>query len=243
MKVLVLRHVRHEHLGTLALSLRASNLIYEYVNFYENEHPNILVDDLCGLIILGGPMNVYETNKYPFLQMEDRLIKQVIEKDAPVLGICLGAQLIAKALGSRVIKNKEKEIGWYPLKMTEEGSKDRLFKHFNSEETVFQWHGDTFEIPEGAVHLAKSTLFTNQAFRYRDNVYGLQFHIEVTPQMILEWLDVPENREEFLSLQGKINPVEIRTVTSKFISRLTSLAVDVFQEFCELIRKHNQGIS
>ena len=243
MKVLVLRHVRHEHLGTLALSLRASNLIYEYVNFYENEHPNISVDDLCGLIILGGPMNVYETNKYPFLQMEDRLIKQVIEKDAPVLGICLGAQLIAKALGSRVIKNKEKEIGWYPLKMTEEGSKDRLFKHFNSEETVFQWHGDTFEIPEGAVHLAKSTLCTNQAFRYRDNVYGLQFHIEVTPQMILEWLDVPENREEFLSLQGKINPVEIRTVTSKFISRLTSLAVDVFQEFCELIRKHNQGIS
>lgn len=243
MKVLVLRHVPHEHLGTLALSLRASNLIYEYVNFYENEHPNISVDDLCGLIILGGPMNVYETNKYPFLQMEDRLIKQVIEKDAPVLGICLGAQLIAKALGSRVIKNKEKEIGWYPLKMTEEGSKDRLFKHFNSEETVFQWHGDTFEIPEGAVHLAKSTLCTNQAFRYRDNVYGLQFHIEVTPQMILEWLDVPENREEFLSLQGKINPVEIRTVTSKFISRLTSLAVDVFQEFCELIRKHNQGIS
>ena len=243
MKVLVLRHVPHEHLGTLALSLRASNLIYEYVNFYENEHPNISVDDLCGLIILGGPMNVYETNKYPFLQMEDRLIKQVIEKDAPVLGICLGAQLIAKALGSRVIKNKEKEIGWYPLKMTEEASKDRLFKHFNSEETVFQWHGDTFEIPEGAVHLAKSTLCTNQAFRYRDNVYGLQFHIEVTPQMILEWLDVPENREEFLSLQGKINPVEIRTVTSKFISRLTSLAVDVFQEFCELIRKHNQGIS
>lgn len=239
MKVLVLRHVPHEHLGTLALSLRASNLIYEYVNFYENEHPNISVDDLCGLIILGGPMNVYETNEYPFLQMEDRLIKQVIEKDAPVLGICLGAQLIAKALGSRVIKNKEKEIGWYPLKITEEGSKDRLFKHFNSEETVFQWHGDTFEIPEGGVHLAESSMCTNQAFRYRDNVYGLQFHIEVTQQMILEWLNVPENQKEIVSLKEKINPEVIKVETPKFIGRLTFLSGNVFQEFCGLIRKRN----
>lgn len=239
MKVLVLRHVPHEHLGTLALSLRASNLIYEYVNFYENEHPNISVDDLCGLIILGGPMNVYETDRYSYLRMEDRLIKEAVEKDVPILGICLGAQLIAKALGARVIKNKEKEIGWYPLKITEEGSKDRLFKHFNSEETVFQWHGDTFEIPNGAVHLAESTLCTNQAFRYGHNVYGLQFHIEVTSQMILEWLNVSENQKEILSLKEKINPELIKTEIPKFIGRLNLLAGNVFREFCGLIKKQN----
>ena len=237
MKVLVLRHVPHEHLGTLAEALIANNITYEYVNFYENYSPNITIEDLCGLIILGGPMNVYETDQYLFLEMEDKLIKEAVEKGVPILGICLGAQLIAKALGAKVIKNKEKEIGWYPLKMTEEGSKDRLFNHFNSEETVFQWHGDTFEIPNGAVHLAESSMCTNQAFRYRNNVYGLQFHIEVTPEMILEWLNVPENQEEISPLKEMINPELIITEIPKFIGRLNLLAGNVFQEFCGLIRK------
>ena len=237
MKVLVLRHVPHEHLGTLAETLISNDITHEYLNFYENNISNISVDDLGSLIILGGPMNVYEADRYPYLEMEDRLIKQAIEKDVPILGVCLGAQLIAKALGSRVIKNKEKEIGWYPLNITEEGSKDRLFKHFNSEETVFQWHGDAFEIPEGGVRLAESSLCTNQAFRYGHNVYGLQFHIEVTPEMILEWLNVPENQKEIKSLKEKIDPELIKTETPKFIGRLNSLAEDVFQEFCGLIKE------
>ena len=237
MKVLVLRHVPHEHLGTLAEALIASNITYEYVNLYENDIPNITIKDLCGLIILGGPMNVYSTDRYPYLEMEDRLIKQAIERDVPILGICLGAQLVAKALGAKVIKNKEKEIGWYPLKITEEGSKDRLFMHFNNEEIVFQWHGDTLEIPEGGVHLAESSMCTNQAFRYRNNVYGLQFHIEVTPEMILEWLNVPENQKEIVSLKEKINPEVIKVETPKFIGRLNLLAGNVFLEFCGLIRK------
>ena len=120
--------------------------------------------------------------------------------------------------------------------ITKEGNEDKLFKHFHAEEIVFQWHGDTFEIPEGGVHLAESSMCTNQAFRYRDNVYGLQFHIEVTPQMILEWLNVPENRKEITSLE-KINPENIKTETPKFIGRLNLLAGNVFQEFCGLIRK------
>ncbi|HZX14642.1 MAG TPA: gamma-glutamyl-gamma-aminobutyrate hydrolase family protein [Thermodesulfobacteriota bacterium] len=241
MKVLVLRHVPHEHLGTLAEALRANNITYEYINWYENKNPSISIDNLHGLIILGGPMNVYETDRYPYLEMEDRLIKQAIEKDVPILGICLGAQLVAKALGSRVIKNKEKEIGWYPLKITEEGSKDRLFMHFNNEEIVFQWHGDTFEIPESAVHLAESTLCTNQAFRHGSNVYGLQFHIEVTPEMISEWLNVPENQKEIMSLEGNINPESIKAEIPKFRGRLNLLAGNVFQEFCGLIRKQNSN--
>ena len=237
MKVLVLRHVPHEHLGTLAETLIANNISYEYVNFYENYSPNINTEDLCGLIILGGPMNVYETDKYSFLDIEDRLIQQSIEKDVPVLGICLGAQLIAKALGSRIIKNKEKEIGWYSIGITKKGNKDKLLKHFHSEEIVCQWHGDTFEMPEGGVHLAESPLCINQAFRYGHNVYGLQFHIEVTPEMILEWLNVPENQKEILSLEEKINPEIIKAETPKFIGRLNLLAKDVFQEFCGLVRK------
>ena len=238
MKVLVLRHVLHEHLGTLAEALIANNITYEHVNFYENENPDVSLNDISGLIILGGPMNVYETDQYLFLEMEDRLIKQAIERDVPILGICLGAQLIAKALGAKVIKNKEKEIGWYPLKITEEGSKDRLFMHFNNEEIVFQWHGDTFEIPEGVVRLAESSMCTNQAFRYRDNVYGLQFHIEVTPEMILEWLNVPENQKEILSLKERINPELIKTEIPRFIGRLNSVAENVFREFCGIVHRY-----
>jgi GMP synthase (glutamine-hydrolysing) len=237
MNVLVLRHVPHEHLGTLALALRSNNLAYEYVNFYEDANSNVSVDDSSALIILGGPMNVYETDKYPFMEMEDVLIKGAIEKDIPVLGICLGAQLIAKSLGAQVTKNRETEIGWYPLKITDEGSKDYLFKQLSVEETVFQWHGDTFEIPSGAAHLAESPLCLNQAFRFGSSVYGLQFHIEVTPEMILEWLNVPENRIEITPLKDKINPEAIKTEIPKFIDRLNLLAKGIFREFCSLIRE------
>jgi GMP synthase (glutamine-hydrolysing) len=237
MNVLVLRHVPHEHLGTFALALRANDLAYKYVNLYEDANPNISVDGSSALIILGGPMNVYETDKYPFLKMEDGLIKRAIEKDIPVLGICLGAQLIAKSLGARVTKNREKEIGWYPLKVTDEGSKDNLLRSLSVEETVFQWHGDAFEIPMEAAHLAESALCPNQAFRFGSSVYGLQFHIEVTSEMVLEWLNVPENRREITPLKDNINPESIETEIPQFISRLNLLAKGVFQEFCTLIRK------
>ncbi|HSE83825.1 MAG TPA: gamma-glutamyl-gamma-aminobutyrate hydrolase family protein [Thermodesulfobacteriota bacterium] len=236
MRVLVLRHVPHEHLGTLESALRAADLGFRYLDLFENYSPSTLLESYDGLVILGGPMNVYETDKYPFLEMEDRLIKETIERQMPVLGICLGAQLIAKALGAGVTKNREKEIGWYPLKISEEARGDELFKYLNKEETVFQWHGDTFEIPKGAVHLAESPLCKNQAFRFGSNVYALQFHIEVTPQMISEWLNVPENREEIKPLQEKINPETIKKETPNFIERLNILAESVFGGFCKLVK-------
>ena len=237
MRVLVLRHVPHEHLGTLARSLEENNINHQYINLYEKGAQDIFIEGYDGLIILGGPMNVYEVDKYPFLQREDRAIKEALHKRMPILGICLGAQLIAKALAAKVMKNEEKEIGWYPLKISKEAASDNLFSSFNPEETVFQWHGDTFEIPDGAVHLAESPFCTNQAFRYKSNVYGLQFHLEVTPQMIREWLEVPENKREIDSLEEAINPEYIRNQTPLFISRLSRLAENVFNEFCGLIRK------
>lgn len=241
MNVLVFRHVPHEHLGTLGSAFRATDLGYNYIDLFENKAQNISIEDYHGLIILGGPMNVYETDKYPFLEMEDRLIRKAVERGMPVLGICLGAQLIAKALGAKVTKNREKEIGWYSLKTTEQAREDVLFKHFDIEDTVFQWHGDTFEMPSGAVRLAESPLCANQAFRYGSNVYGLQFHIEVTPEMISEWLSVPENRQEIQSLREKndrrtIDPEIIMRETPGFIDKLNSLAENVFGEFCRIIK-------
>ncbi|MBL7071900.1 MAG: type 1 glutamine amidotransferase [Candidatus Omnitrophica bacterium] len=140
------------------------------------------------IIILGGPMNVYEENKYPFLKEENELIKEAIRTGIPTLGICLGAQLIAKACGARVKRAKNKEIGWHKVKLTPEAAEDPMFKGVKSELDVFQWHGDTFDIPDNSELLATSKDCKNQVFRYGKNAYGLQFHVEISAHDIVNWV-------------------------------------------------------
>ena len=132
------------------------------------------------IIVMGGPMNIYEENKYPWLSSEKNFIKRAIENKKVVIGICLGAQLIADALGSGVYAGRYKEIGWFPVHKTDEAEKFPLFKHFPQEMDVFHWHGDTFDLPHGCVLIAESAACKNQAFSYEDRVIGLQFHIEMT---------------------------------------------------------------
>ncbi|MDQ7055614.1 MAG: type 1 glutamine amidotransferase [Persephonella sp.] len=118
------------------------------------------------LIVMGGPMGVYDEDKFPWLTQEKKFIEQCIKADKKILGICLGAQLIADVLGARVYKNSHKEIGWFPVYLTEEGKKSQSFKGFPREFTAFHWHGDTFEVPKGAVHTAFSEGCKNQSFEY-----------------------------------------------------------------------------
>ena len=118
-----------------------------------------------GVVILGGPMNVYQEREYPFLKKEDLFIKDVLREEVPLLGICLGAQLLAKASGAEVSKSPYKEIGWYDVELTEEGRRDSLFRGLGPTLSVFQWHEDTFAVPDGGVLLATGTLCRNQAFR------------------------------------------------------------------------------
>lgn len=150
------------------------------------------------LIILGGPMNVYEEESYPYLRDVDLLIKEAVKKGLPVLGICLGGQLIAKSLGAPVTRNPVREIGWYKLRLTPEGLRSPLFTGLPEEFPVFQWHGDTFTLPDGATHLATTTGCANQAFSYGGNVFALQFHLEVTSEIINTWADdYADELEEF----------------------------------------------
>jgi len=230
-RLLVFQHVAHEILGTLDPLLRDSGFRIKYVNF--ERHPDFEpgLGGYDGLIVLGGPMNVDEVDRYPNLYREAEAIGSAVESGMPVLGICLGSQLIAKALGARVYKNKEKEIGWYDLSPTEEGGRDPILSHFSGTEKIFQWHGDTFDIPEGAVLLASSPLCRNQAFRYGDNVYGLQFHLEVDEPMVERWLRIPGNRKEIEELNGKIDPDRIRKETREYISRLKELSDKSFAGF------------
>jgi len=150
------------------------------------------------LIILGGPMNVYEEEAYPYLRDVDLLIKEAVKKGLPVLGICLGGQLIAKSLGAPVTRNPVREIGWYKLRLTAEGLRSPLFNGLPEEFPVFQWHGDTFALPGGVSHLATTTGCANQSFSYGGTAFALQFHLEVTPEIINTWAEIyADELEEF----------------------------------------------
>jgi len=194
MNILIIKHVEIEGPGFIEDCLRQERIPYQILTL----EPGLSLpklDNLSHIVILGGPMNVYEEDLYPFLRNEDLFIKEAIQRGKFLLGICLGAQLIAKALGAKVFKAPIKEIGWYDVSLTKIGSDDPLFSNLPKTFPVFQWHEDTFEIPTAGKLIATSTSVPHQAFRYGDNAYGLQFHLEVTREMIRKWMETYE--EEF----------------------------------------------
>ncbi len=182
----IIKHIKSEGPGTIADYFSANNVSFKVIELSEGERlPKIT--DVSGVVVLGGPMNVYEEDKYKFLAEEDDFIKKIIEKDKPYLGICLGAQLLAKAAGSKVYKAKKEEIGWYKLILNENGKKDKVFGGADDFLNVFQWHGDTFDIPSSGELLVFGEDVVNQAFKLGKNCYGLQFHLEVDKKLLETW--------------------------------------------------------
>jgi GMP synthase (glutamine-hydrolysing) len=230
-KLLVLQHVAHEILGTLNPLLKRAGFRIRYVNFGRHPDAEPSLEGYDGLIVLGGPMSANDTRNHPHLMTELRLIEEAMRREIPVLGICLGAQLIARTLGAEVYPSEEKEIGWYDVSPTRDAGEDLLLSEFRDKEKVFQWHGDTFEIPRSGVHLASSSVCANQAFRYAMNVYAFQFHLEVDAPMIHRWLRAPENQAEIATLQGKIDAGSIHKETLEHLERLHQLSDRVFSEF------------
>lgn len=146
------------------------------------------IADIDWLVIMGGPMGVYDNEQYPWLDAEKNFIQQCINEGKIVIGICLGAQLIAAALGASVYPNNQKEIGWFPLELTEDGKQSYWFKGLPETFTVLHWHGDTFDLPAGARLLAQTSVCRNQAFSYQHNVLGLQFHFESTEKSLQQMI-------------------------------------------------------
>jgi len=230
-RMLVFQHVPHEILGTLDPLLRAAGFRIRYVNFSRQSEARPDVGRYHGLVVLGGPMNCDEHARHPHLGVEMEAIRTAIDRGLPVLGICLGAQLIARALGAKVTRNGEKEIGWYDVTPTPAGAKDPLFSRFAGTEKIFQWHGDTFAIPQGAVHLASSPGCAAQAFRYGENVYALQFHLEVDQPLIARWLHTPVMAREIECLGQRFDAGHIEADTHRYIGRSLALGDAVFREY------------
>ncbi|MBI5893994.1 MAG: type 1 glutamine amidotransferase [Deltaproteobacteria bacterium] len=232
--ILVIQHVESEGLGTIGGILCKRGFDTNFVKVFKDEHVPKTADGYDALIVLGGPMGVYEEDVYPFIKDEIALIKNAIKNNIPILGICLGSQLLAKAAGAQVYKGKKKEIGWYKINLTEEGKRDEIFIGLPDEFTVFQWHGDTFDAPNNSKNLASSDLFPNQIIKVGRNAYGLQFHLEVTEEMIRDWIDVNDN--ELKSVKAYINPENILEDTSKNIETLNKYGEVVFKKFFALIK-------
>ncbi|MFB3918908.1 MAG: type 1 glutamine amidotransferase [Candidatus Velamenicoccus archaeovorus] len=197
-KILIIKHIDNEGPGTLGTYLSENKIGYDVVDVWKDNGAGLCpldLSDIGGVVIMGGPMNVYEEEKYPFLTMERYLIRELVMQKIPVLGICLGAQLVAVSLGGRVKKSPAREIGWYGLDLTGAAKDDPLMKNFDVRTKVFQWHEDTFELPAGGVLLAQGNGI-HQAFSFQDAAWGFQFHVEVDGSMLSSWFrdDRPESR-------------------------------------------------
>jgi GMP synthase-like glutamine amidotransferase len=194
MRVHWLQHAEHEELGCIAPWLAARGCKVRRTRLHEGDSLPATTD-FDWLIVMGGPMNIYEHDRYPWLINEKSLIRDACVKDKKVLGICLGAQLLADVLGGRVTRNRHTEIGWFDVSLTEEGKRSELFPEFEPPIPVFHWHGDTFAIPSGSQNLLKSDACVNQAFMAgAKRRLGLQFHLELTEADVRRWLtpDAPD---------------------------------------------------
>jgi GMP synthase (glutamine-hydrolysing) len=218
-------------MGVLDPLLRAAGLRIRYVNFARDPFAQVDVGRYAGLVVLGGPMNVDQADHYAHLLHEIEVIRAALAREIPILGICLGAQLLASALGAHVHPNPVREIGWYPLTLSPAAADDPLFQHLVPTIPVFQWHAYTFTEPQGTVHLASSSSCVNQAFRYRDFAYGLQFHLEVDAALIRRWLKHSQLQHELEPLGGEQHARRVEEQTAIHLERSQAQASALFSAF------------
>ena len=186
-KVWILQHHPAENLGTIAEALEGAALAWQYVRVFNQQPIPRDMKGAGGLIVMGGSETVYQLGRYPYLRDEIALIEAALAAGKPILGVCLGSQLLATALGAQVSRAAHREIGWYPVRLNDAASGDRLLRDLPREFTAAHWHSDKFDLPAGATALASSELTEVQAFRYGANAYGILFHAEMT-RAILEAL-------------------------------------------------------
>lgn len=218
---IVLQHVEWEGPGIIAREAKSRGLEVEIRRLdLEDEIPE--ADHVDGLVVMGGPFGAYEEGLYPFLAKECRLLAAAVRRGSPVLGVCLGAQLLAKALGCKVFPGHGAEVGFGSIALTQAGQQDPLFAGIGNVLPAFHWHGDTFTLPEGAVLLASSQMYTQQAFRFGSWVYGFQFHVEPDADTWAAWRNhLPKGLVE----NSETKQLEIEEIGKRIIAKFFDLAM------------------
>ena len=230
-RALILQNASGEGPGILGDILLQRGWVIRRVRLHRNERIPSNWQDHDLLMIMGGPMNVYEEARYPYLAHETSVIQNALRSEMPTLGFCLGAQLMAKAAGAKVKRGRQREIGWYRVCLTAQGIEDPLLRFFPLEFTVFQWHGDTFDLPEDGVGVVSSENYPNQAMRLGSLSYGFQFHIEVSEEMINQWLALYKNEVQEM---GDFGLVEcIRRDTKIHLANIHELAGSFFHRYLD----------
>ena len=229
--VYALQHLASEPLGVIGEALEAGGIDAEYIRLFAGEPVPDDMNDAAGLVVMGGSMSVYEHERYPFITREIRLIEAALKDEKPVLGICLGSQLLASALGAEVRKGDRKEIGWFPIMLTEAAADDPVFRGVDRSFTAYHWHGDVFDLPAGAVKLASSAQTKCQAFAYEERAYGLLFHLEATQKTVEDMVGgfLSELDEE------QIDGAEIIAQSFDHLARHQRIGRSVFQRWASLV--------
>jgi GMP synthase (glutamine-hydrolysing) len=239
---MVFQHVAAEPLGTLDARIRARGHRIRFHNFQRDPDAQPSIDRYRGLIVLGGPMNVDDQHRHPHLTTELKTIESALRQDKPVLGICLGAQLLAHVLGAPVRRHERHEIGWYDLHTTAAGLEDPVLGVLGQRAPVFQWHGYTYDLPSGAVQLARTDTCEQQAFRWGNSAYGFQFHLEADAAMIERWLSLPDYRQELAAAALGHDEQGIRAATLAKFAGMQSMAESAFNRFLDLIGTPNRRL-
>jgi GMP synthase-like glutamine amidotransferase len=233
LRVLVLQHISCEPPGAFADTLRERGAEVVPVELDEGE-PLPDWRDFDHIIAMGGPMSVNDDDRLPWLAGEKRFVAEAVRAGKPFWGTCLGSQLLAASLGARVYAGPRPEIGLLPVSLTPEAREDPLFRDMPDALTTLQWHGDTFDLPLGAVLLASSPLYPNQAFRWGERAYAVQFHLEVSVEMAREWGEVPEYRA---ALERTLGPGALERMIAELEreeSGMASMGRRLFERWLEL---------
>jgi GMP synthase-like glutamine amidotransferase len=209
--------------GNFAGWLREDNIPYRIYRAFAGER--LPLEGVCASIILGGAMGVFDDQEYPFLRAVKGYIRELMVREIPVLGICLGGQLLADALGARVYSGRDGEKGIHPVSLTDSAASDRFFSGIPTSFPTFQWHNDSFDSPDGAVLLASSHHAKNQAFRYGGHIYGIQFHPEVDQETVAAWVHVSDEDPSKEIIDGfSLEAVKFTTVSRMLLNNFLRIA-------------------
>jgi GMP synthase (glutamine-hydrolysing) len=230
-KIVVLQHAECESPYLIGDVLRERGFTLKILRLDLGDQVPRNLDDAAGLVVMGGPQNVYEWDQYPYLPSEFLLIKSAIDANRPVLGICLGSQLMAAALGAQVYKGFRREIGWHEIRLTEAAASDSLWKDLPHVFMGFHWHGDVFDLPPGGARLALSEITRNQAFVFGEKAYGFLFHLEVTRDAVLGMIGAFPEEVADAGADARV----IESDTSKHLVELERIGRTVFGRWADLL--------